>query len=131
MNRQRSAAIIIQDKKILLVRDDLVSFFSMPGGMIDEGEDRESALAREVEEEVGVPLDNAQYYHSFDHVNLTFNTPQTDHAYLVAISQSPFCSHEICELGWFTKEDILSHKIEVPPVFLSDLVPKLIDDSLL
>lgn len=131
MTRQRSSAIIIQDKKILLVRDDLASFFSMPGGMIDEGEDQESTLVREVEEEIGVHVVSTKYYDSFDHVNLTFNVPQADHAYLVTISSPPVCSHEICELGWFTKDDILSKKVEVPPAFFSQLVPKLIKENFL
>lgn len=131
MRRQRSAAIIIQDKKILLARDGLASFFSMLGGMVNEGENREMTLAREVEEEIGVPVDSLKYYHSFDHVNLTFNVPQTDHTYLVTISKLPICSHEICELGWFTKDDILPEKIVVPSVFLSVLVPKLIKENFL
>ena len=131
MSRQRATAIIIQNKKILLVRDELASFFSMPGGMIESGEDQLSALAREVEEEIGVPVVSASPYHSFDLVNQTYNVPQTDHTYLVTISGIPICSHEICELGWYSKEDILSRKIEVPPAFLTKLAPKLIDENFL
>ncbi len=131
MSRQRATAIIIQDKKILLVRDELASFFSMPGGMIETGEDQQSALAREVEEEIGVPIVSASPYLSFDLINQTYNVPQTDHAYMVTISETPVCSHEICELGWYSKDDILSQKIKVPPVFLTKLVPKLINENFL
>lgn len=131
MTRQRAAAIIIQAKKILLVKEASVSFFSMPGGMIEEDEEVESTLIREIGEEIGVPVVKLKYFSSFDHTNLAYNVPQTDHAYLVTISHPPVCSHEISELGWFTKEDILSRKIEVPPVFLSNLVPKLINENLL
>ena len=49
-------ALIIKDKKILLghCHYEEVSVWTCPGGRCEEGETVESALRREVEEEIGV-----------------------------------------------------------------------------
>ena len=131
MKRQRVAAIIIENKKILLVRDSKADFFSMPGGTLEENEDHNTAIARELNEEIRCSIKGMQYYHSFDLTNQTYNIPQTDHTYMVTINGKPFCSSEICELGWFTKEDITNNKVKVPPAFYQKLFPKLVDENFL
>ena len=131
MRRQRVAAIIIENRKILLVRDEKADFFSMPGGSMEENEDHQSALAREIEEEIQCSILDMKYYYSFDLVNQSYQVPQTDHVYIVTIDNEPACSMEICELGWFSKEDILTKKVEVPPAFFKKLVPTLIEENML
>ena len=131
MKRQRIAAIIIKNKKILLVRDNKADFFSMPGGTLEINEDHEVAIARELEEEIRCSIKTIKHYHSFDLINQTYNVPQTDHAYLISIQGKPVCSMEICELGWFTKEDIANKKVKVPPAFFKKLYPRLINENFL
>lgn len=131
MNRQRVAAIIIRNKKILLVRDDKADWFSMPGGTLENNEDHNTALARELNEEIKVSIMDAKFYHAFDLVNQTYNVPQTDHTYMVSIDGNPTCSNEIRELGWFSKEDIANNKIKVPPAFYEKLYPKLVIENFL
>lgn len=50
-------AVIIRDGKVLLTRDERDTGWTFPGGGIDVGESPEQALARELEEEIGVPKD--------------------------------------------------------------------------
>jgi len=131
MNRQRVAAIIIQNEKILLVRDEKADWFSMPGGTLENNEDHRAALARELDEEIGCSIKDSRFYCSFDLINETYNVPQTDHAYIVSIEGNPVCSSEVCELGWFSKEDISNNKVKVPPAFYEKLYPKLVEESFL
>ena len=130
MNRQRVAAIIIQNKKILLVRDAQADFFSMPGGAIDPDEDQPTALAREVQEEIGVPMEEAEYFYSYDLMNQVYRIPQTDHTYIVSIDTTPIPSSEIVELGWFSKDDIMNKTVKVDSGFYSELFLKLVEEKL-
>jgi 8-oxo-dGTP diphosphatase len=132
MNRQRVAAIIIQGKKILLVKDKRSDFYEMPGGKVEEGETQLTTLNREIYEEIGIETIEAKYYFSFDLQNTTYNVPQTDHTYLVSIKDSPNPSaEEITRIGWFSQEDIVNKKITVATMFYEKLLPKLVEDQLL
>jgi ADP-ribose pyrophosphatase YjhB (NUDIX family) len=50
----RVCAMIISDGKILAMRDDRSPFYYLPGGRVSLGEQAETAVIREVEEELGV-----------------------------------------------------------------------------
>lgn len=53
-----TAALIIRDGRLLLVRrgpgGDLGDLWELPGGKVDAGESPEAALARELDEELGI-----------------------------------------------------------------------------
>jgi 8-oxo-dGTP diphosphatase len=51
-------AIIIRDRKILFVKDNEDIGWSLPGGGVDHGEDLNTALMRELSEEINVPADH-------------------------------------------------------------------------
>jgi len=54
---KRAKALIVNDKdEILLAKTDRAIF--LPGGHVDDGEDYDTCLIREIEEETGVHLDN-------------------------------------------------------------------------
>lgn len=48
--------LIIQDNKVLVVKEAEDGWWAVPGGGVDHGETIESTLTREVEEELGVPV---------------------------------------------------------------------------
>lgn len=56
---QRSAAIIIKDGRILLMRRlrDGFEYYAVPGGTIEEGETSEAATIREVKEETDLDVE--------------------------------------------------------------------------
>lgn len=48
------AAILIRDNKCLLVKSAKSGLYGLPGGRIDVGENKDIALARELQEELGI-----------------------------------------------------------------------------
>ena len=52
----KSAAIVIQDRKVLYLRKKNFLFFILPGGKIESGETEEQALEREMMEEVSARI---------------------------------------------------------------------------
>ena len=52
-----AAAIIIKDKKLLLVKQKNRDYWTPPGGLADKGETFEEACVRETKEEVGVEVE--------------------------------------------------------------------------
>jgi 8-oxo-dGTP pyrophosphatase MutT (NUDIX family) len=58
--RPRGTAIVIRYGKVLLVRDKGHDKFSLQGGGIHEGEPSVSAAARELYEELGLPVTNVE-----------------------------------------------------------------------
>src|SRR6266536_3575443 len=47
--------LVVQNNKVLLVKEVSDMWWAFPGGGVDHGETVESSLAREIEEELGVP----------------------------------------------------------------------------
>lgn len=129
--RNRIAAVIIRDKRILLVKDERVSFFSIPGGVPKGGESPIETLSRELKEELGVRLLKASYFMSFKLTNQAYNVQQVDLVYLVVIKGKPQPRAEVSEIIWTLKNEITNNIIKTNPEFLSKLFPKLISDKLL
>lgn len=50
--------LVMQDTKVLLVKEADDDWWALPGGGVDHGESVESTLTREVEEELGVPAES-------------------------------------------------------------------------
>ena len=50
----RAYAIIINDNKILALKDEVSPYYYLPGGRVQIGETAEDALLREIEEELEV-----------------------------------------------------------------------------
>ncbi|MGL4611931.1 MAG: NUDIX domain-containing protein [Trueperaceae bacterium] len=56
-------AVMIQNGKVLLVRNETTNKFSFPGGGINLGEPLHKALHREVREEVGIDIIAQEFLH--------------------------------------------------------------------
>lgn len=77
--RKSSYAVVIKDRKLLLVGTKSTGKYWFAGGVLDEGESKEDAVIREVQEEAGLEvkvvekLIEVDSYFYFDHANEAYN----------------------------------------------------------
>ena len=58
----RTCGIIKQDNKFLIMKVNKTSYFHIPGGHIEIGEDSEQAIIREIKEEVGCEVEKTHLF---------------------------------------------------------------------
>lgn len=98
------AAIIERDKKLLFVKLSYLDGYGLPGGLIKSGETLEEGLKREVYEETGLSVENANFYKSYPSQSLGLNTLSL--VYIVKASGKIKSSDE-GEVYWIEPKDIL------------------------
>jgi NAD+ diphosphatase len=87
--------------------------FSCFAGFVEPGESLEDAVSREVHEEVGVHVRNVRYFGS---QSWPFPASMMVGFKCEASTSDPIqTSEEICEAKWFSKEDLRSGIIAMPP----------------
>jgi ADP-ribose pyrophosphatase YjhB (NUDIX family) len=131
MIRQRVAAIIIKNKKILLVEDFAASHKYPPGGSIEKSETKIQALKRELKEELCLELISQKKYISFELINVVYNKSQIDYCFIVKIKGEPKPDNEIKNFNYYTKKEILNKEVEIPSAYFENLIPQLIKDNLI
>ncbi len=72
--KTRIAGIIIQDKKILMLKGKGYKELWTPGGKIEEGESDEDCLKRELKEEIGVDLIESKFFGEYK--GMSFYNPE-------------------------------------------------------
>ncbi len=109
--RVAARVLVIQNNKVLLVKESDDDWWALPGGGVDHGESIESALKREVEEELGVPATEISsdfqiiYYNIGSVVN---GVPRMNLFFKVSVAEKSLkpTSH-VAEWKWFTKDEFL------------------------
>lgn len=90
--RNAARAIILKDSKILLVYSEKSKEFKFPGGGIEADESRETALKREVLEEVGHIIKSVN--ESLGYTDQIYNDVYDDEKYFYQRSYYYFCEVE-------------------------------------
>lgn len=124
---KKVAAIIIKDKKILLVTNKEQAFYWTPGGKIEENETAEEALKRELMEELNITVTETTYYFTYLSLIEENNQPREVTCFFVKYLGEFKCSSEINEMIWFSTNDNLSLQMGVK----LHLIPKLLSDDLI
>lgn len=116
------ALIHVKDRKLLLVRAKSKNAFYMPGGKKEQGEDEETALVREIKEEIGVDIDKktikfvgifeAQAYSKEEGVKVRINCYTASHKGKIR----PLM--EIAETAYFTSSEYGKKEETAPAVRL-------------
>ena len=128
---KRISAVVIKDKKILLVTGYDESFYWTPGGKAEKNEREEDALKREIKEELHLNIISLKKCMKYIEKNITTKEPMEVCCYLVETSRILKPQKEITKFIWAKKEDILSKKIILTKNTKNNLIPKLIKDNLI
>ena len=121
-------AVILNKEKVLAlqrIQDDFMGgLIEIPSGTVDEGEDIDEALKREVQEKTGLIIQSIdQYIGFFDYVSGSGKrTRQLN--FLVSVEhQDILLSSEHDSYQWLSFEDVTSQKIDMSPE-TKDIVTK-------
>jgi len=123
----RIAAAVIVDGagRILLVRKRGTSAWMQPGGKVEPGELPADTLARELDEELGLSVDPADFDHWGRFGSAAANEPghlvDCD-IYGVRIDSEPVVAAEIEELRWVDLDD---SELTIAPLALEHVWPRL------
>lgn len=127
----RISAVILHDKKILLVTGYDETFYWTPGGKLDSEESHVVALKREVHEELGINIKSIKPYFSYEARNEINGEQQKVHCYLVEYEGDLRPQKEITRIFWYDKQNFQDKYPNVSLGVEQFLIPKLIQDNLL
>jgi 8-oxo-dGTP diphosphatase len=103
--------LIVQDNKVLLVKEASGGWWALPGGGIDHGETVESALVREVEEELGVPAQEISSNFEIVHYNIgnvVHSIPRMNLYFKASVPGGLLAeTNHVEKWAWFTKDAFL------------------------
>jgi len=101
MTPDRVGAVIIRDGKILLVSGYELDRYWTPGGRIEDDEDHETTLRRELKEELDVELVSMTPFVTYKAARETTGEMRTVYIYFADISGEPKPCAEIKSLAWY------------------------------
>ncbi len=129
----KSAAIIIENKKLLVTRSSGKSFFISPGGKKIGDETDQQTLIRELDEELSITVKESDFqdfgtYHA--QAAGEENIVVQMHIFIVTSYEGTITpSHEVEELRWITSLDV--ENIELGSIFKHDVIPQLLAQNLI
>jgi 8-oxo-dGTP diphosphatase len=128
----KAAGIIIQNRKLLFTRAEGMDFFIDPGGKIEAGETTKQALVRELHEELGITVDEADLEAFGEYTaEAANNKGKTVHMQAFIVKKyagTITASAEIEELRWLTSD--IPADIQVGSIFGGKVLPKLKEQGL-
>jgi 8-oxo-dGTP diphosphatase len=104
------AAIILQESRILCVQRgagkfDYISYkYEFPGGKVEPGESRESALIREIQEELNLTITVEEAYLTVEHSYPDFHI--TMHSFICRTETTDINLTEHVHHQWLTKNEL-------------------------
>ncbi len=121
-----SAAVIVDEAgRVLVVRKQGTSMFMQPGGKPEAGESAAQTLIRELHEELGLELDEADLQPLGSFVSAAANEPGhrvIAEAFATSVDpQAVTVQAELAELCWITPDDIAT--LPLAPLSVEHLLP--------
>lgn len=114
LNPSAAVAVIVEcDRHLLLAvrgKNPGLGKFDLPGGFIDQNETAEAALARELQEELGLTGLKPTYFASFPNVypyrDVTYYT--TDFIYTLTLSHRPeiYPADDVADVVWVHRDGL-------------------------
>lgn len=131
MAPDRVGAIIIKDGKVLLVTGYEMDLYWTPGGRIEDGEDHEQTLRRELQEELGVDVVRMTPFVTYKAARTTTGEMRTVYIYFADIEGEPRPQEEIKALVWYGMEHYTNKTIEVKPHTYKKVIRPLAENGFL
>lgn len=116
--RHTIRAIIIKDKKVLLVTGHGADFYWTPGGGMEPGETPEQTLRRELREELGVEVLSAHPYSTY-----VYEDQQVEN-FRVEITGDITPGEEITDIAWYAPASAIKVSRGFRDMVLPDLLKK-------
>lgn len=121
---------VLKDGRLLLVRKKGTACYILPGGKPEQGEDDRTALAREIEEELGCRIDamSLRFVGNFrDRAAGHTDVEVVVKLYVGPLIGKPKPQSEIEQLLWFNPSS--RRKTELAPSLSNSIVPHLIESG--
>lgn len=123
--------LIVQNNKVLLVKEVSDDWWALPGGGVDHGETVESTLVREIEEELGVPAKAISSDFQIVHYNIgnvVNAVPRMNLFFNASIPEELLKqTNHVAQWAWFTKDEFSKvdlhysyDKVKLASVIFSD-----------
>jgi ADP-ribose pyrophosphatase YjhB (NUDIX family) len=125
--RQRAGALILKDKKLLLISESNKDMCWTPGGGLEEGETFLEALTRELQEELSVELATAELFHEM--LDNSGNGEDVKY-YVVTINSEPNPEDSGTRLLYYSAENHQKNDINISERIYKLVYPKLIKAGL-
>jgi 8-oxo-dGTP pyrophosphatase MutT (NUDIX family) len=119
--KSTARAIILRNKRLLLVTGHGADYYWTPGGNVEEGESPEQALHREIQEELGARIVSSKWYMTFQ-----YNT-QLVTVFIIEVGDAFVAGNEITDYIWYKRGD----NIKVSGRLRNVLIPELTRQDLL
>jgi len=111
--------LIVQNEKVLLVKEADDEWWALPGGGVDHGETVNSAALREIKEELGVAANEVSSDFQIVHYNIgaiVNGVPRMNLFFKASVSEkSVSLMDDVAEVRWFTRDEFM--KQEIHPSF--------------
>ena len=103
---RKAAALIIKDKKLLIVKPKDKPYYINPGGKYEQGETAEQCLKRELLEELQINFISFKYYKTYNFEKAAHaDVPLVLELYFVDIVGNIAPFSEIEKVDWLSRED--------------------------
>lgn len=123
--------IILNGKKMLVVREKGKDMVFMPGGEIEKGENDEQSIRRELKEELGVEVKKIKYYDTITGPAAYANNVLLNmRLYITEIKGDPKPCGEIEEIMWIDRT-YNNGRVKPTPFIRDCLVPRLVGEGIL
>lgn len=123
------AAVILDRSRFLTVRKKRAErVFYLPGGKPEQHERAQATLHREIQEELGVRVTQAQLFTVVDDIAALEHVPMRMTVFRATVSGIPRPCAEIAELRW---TDGLDETLPLAPAVRNHIIPQLLREGLL